>query len=50
MIESYDLSFNLGNVVKYVLRHMKKGKPLEDLQKAEWYLKREIGKLEDKNV
>lgn len=36
------LNFLLGNVVKYVLRADYKGKPLEDLRKAEWYLRREI--------
>ena len=36
------LSFNLGNAVKYVFRAEHKGNPLEDYQKAEWYLAREI--------
>lgn len=36
------LSFTLGNVVKYVLRADHKGKPIEDLEKAAWYLNREI--------
>lgn len=36
------LSFTLGNVVKYVLRADHKGKPVEDLEKAAWYLAREI--------
>ena len=36
------LSFTLGNVVKYVLRADHKGKPVEDLEKAAWYLDREI--------
>ena len=40
--------FYLGNVIKYILRHNKKGKPLEDLKKARWYLDREIEKLEEK--
>ena len=30
--------FCVGNVLKYVSRAKHKGKPLEDLQKAEWYL------------
>ena len=37
-----DLNFCLGNVVKYVLRADHKGNPIEDLQKAAWYLDREI--------
>lgn len=39
------LSFNLGNVVKYVSRAGRKGEALEDLEKARWYLDREIGRL-----
>ena len=30
----------LGQVFKYLLRFKHKGKPIEDLEKAEWYLKR----------
>lgn len=43
-IEDKNLNYHLGNVVKYVSRAGKKDpeKYLEDLQKAEWYLKREI--------
>jgi len=29
-----------GNVLKYIWRYTYKGKPLEDLKKAEWYLKK----------
>lgn len=39
------LSFNLGNVVKYVSRAGRKGDALEDLKKASWYLNREIARL-----
>lgn len=42
IIEAYKLGFNLGNAVKYILRSDKKGKRLEDLQKAQWYINREI--------
>ena len=31
-----------GNCLKYLWRYERKGKSLEDLQKAEWYLKRLI--------
>ena len=31
-----------GNVLKYVSRYKFKGEPLEDLQKASWYLNRLI--------
>ena len=40
------LGFCMGNVVKYVLRADHKGKPLEDLRKAAWYLDREIARRE----
>lgn len=36
------MNFNLGNVQKYLWRCDLKGTPIEDLQKAEWYLKAEI--------
>jgi hypothetical protein len=35
-------SFCLGNVLKYILRSGEKGCPVEDLEKARWYLEREI--------
>jgi len=41
-IEDWDLGFNLGNAVKYIARADHKGKPFEDLQKALWYVNREI--------
>lgn len=43
VIESFGLGFNLGNVVKYLLRAGRKGNGLIDLEKASWYLTREIG-------
>jgi hypothetical protein len=42
VIESWNLNYRLGNVVKYVSRAHLKGKYLEDLKKARWYLDREI--------
>ena len=45
VIEAFDLNYRLGNVVKYVLRHMNKG-GVEDLKKGQWYLNREISKHE----
>jgi len=35
-----------GNVMKYLWRYEKKGKPIEDLKKARWYLDRLIQKVE----
>jgi hypothetical protein len=50
-IEDKKLGFHLGNVVKYVARAGKKDpdKVLEDLRKAEWYLKRYIEMLSDRD-
>lgn len=42
VIEAWDLPYHLGNVVKYVSRAKRKGKELEDLRKAAWYLDRYI--------
>ena len=39
------LSFNLGNVVKYVSRAGRKGDALEDLMKGRYYLNRELERL-----
>ena len=42
-IEAKDLNYRLGNVIKYVSRAGKKASdPIEDLEKAAWYLQREI--------
>lgn len=47
-IDAKKLNFNLGNTVKYISRAGKKDpeKYKEDLQKAAWYLDREIKKYE----
>lgn len=47
-IEDKYLGFNLGNCVKYISRAGKKNpeKLLEDLEKARWYLNREIQRIE----
>lgn len=44
-----NLNFNLGNSVKYIARAGKKDpdKTLEDLQKAAWYLEREINRFDN---
>ena len=44
-IEAKQLTYNLGNVVKYITRADHKGNKLEDLKKAQWYLNREIRNL-----
>lgn len=45
IIEGFSLGFCLGNVVKYILRSPHKGAELQDLEKARWYLDREIARL-----
>jgi hypothetical protein len=42
-------NFNLGNAIKYIWRAgLKSNNPIEDLQKAEWYIRREIQRLQAK--
>lgn len=45
IIEGFSLGFCLGNVVKYILRAPHKGAQVQDLEKARWYLDREIQRL-----
>ena len=47
-IEAWGLNFHRGNAVKYIARAGKKDptKEIEDLKKAEWYIHREIQRLE----
>lgn len=47
IIEAWNLGFNLGNAVKYILRAGRKGNRVTDLKKSIWYLNREIKKLEE---
>ena len=50
VIEAWDLNFHLGNVVKYISRAGKKSQDsVEDLKKAEWYLKRHVEFVQTKN-
>lgn len=39
------MSFNLGNAMKYIWRSGDKGTQIVDLQKARWYIEREISRL-----
>lgn len=40
------MNFNLGNAVKYIWRvGLKSDDPITDLEKARWYLDREIARL-----
>ena len=53
VIEGFDVGsysptsgFNIGNLLKYVLRAGSKGRYVEDLKKGVWYLSREIANQE----
>jgi Protein of unknwon function (DUF3310) len=43
-IEAKELNYNMGNAVKYISRADHKGDKKQDLEKAVWYLNREIAK------
>ena len=47
-IEEKQLNFHRGNAIKYIARAGKKNKEteIEDLEKAVWYINREIQRLE----
>jgi len=49
VIQAFGLGYNLGSVVKYILRAGKRGKryeKIEDLKEAQWYLNIEIQREE----
>lgn len=52
-IISHAMNFNRGNVIKYITRAGIKGDGLkyeiEDLEKAKWYIEREISRLKKIN-
>lgn len=44
IVEVYN--FNLGNAIKYIWRAgLKSDNPIEDLEKARWYIDRELTRL-----
>lgn len=49
VIDNFELNFNLGNAVKYILRCGKKDNDIQELNKAIWYINHEI-ELRTKNV
>jgi len=49
VIEAWGLTFHLGNALKYICRAGKKTERIEDLQKARWYIEREISLLQTAN-
>lgn len=44
------LGFNLGNCLKYCFRYQDKGNPLQDLKKAQFYIKRILADDNDQIV
>ena len=44
-IEDKGLNFNRGNAVKYISRAGHKDDELQDLEKAKWYIEREIYRI-----
>lgn len=45
------MGFNLGNAIKYIWRvDLKSTDPIKDLEKARWYLEREIQRRKDYDV
>lgn len=46
VIEDWELGFSLGNAIKYIARCEHKGNKKQDLEKAIFYLKRELEKEE----
>lgn len=51
-IEDKGLNYHRGNAVKYIVRAGKKdpAKEIEDLEKAAWYIAREIERINRENV
>lgn len=47
MSEDAFVGYLKGNCMKYLWRYEYKGKPLEDLQKAQWYLTLLIDRIEE---
>ena len=43
-IEAKNLNYNMGNAVKYISRADHKGNKKQDLEKAKWYIDRELAK------
>lgn len=48
LIESLGFGYNMGNVIKYIVRHGRKPgvESVDDLKKSRWYLDREIARLD----
>lgn len=46
-IEAKNFNYNMGNAVKYISRADHKGNKQQDLEKAVWYLNRELNKTKE---
>jgi len=44
------MGYSLGNAIKYIWRAGSKGRQVEDLKKAEHYIRREISRIERANA
>lgn len=44
------MGFNLGNALKYIWRADEKGNAVQDLEKAAWYIAREIAKRKNEEA
>ena len=49
VIEDWKLEYHEANAIKYISRACHKGKRIEDLKKAKWYIDRKIKLLEKEN-
>lgn len=49
VIEDWELGFCTGNALKYISRAGRKDNAIQDLEKAKWYVEREIKKLKVTN-
>lgn len=47
--EDFELNPAMATVLKYIIRYKKKGTPIEDMEKARWFIEREIKKLKAEN-
>lgn len=48
ILDKFEDDYLLGNICKYISRAKYKGKELEDLKKAQFYLNRKIELLEER--
>lgn len=46
----FSIAFCLGNVIKYCARSCRKGNPLGDLEKAQWYLNYAVNYIKERSA